>query len=447
MQAQWRAVPVLPSIALLGALWLAACGTREPAPPAGDGIDPSLPVTEPDFVEADRGDAATADAGSDDADASLDAGDTPDAAVPDGGADGGSADLASLERLLVADGRQAQLYVFDVRERKVLKTFNIDERARVYAGATGRFGYALFNGRALVIDMGLVQQGGSHFAVLQAGPIYPLTTTLGGSAPGALLAHAGKVAVFFEGDAKASVLDESSLPADFAAQTIALGAPHAGFAFPFGDATLATREQAGEIALRRFVAGDDDGSSFDCTAPDLAAVASGVAAVGCDNGVLRLSEGGSPHFLPYPTASGPTRVRARRLVGNPSRGQILAWLGDALCAIGSTMICQPVAADCIDLSFDAAGERALLLASDGSVHAFEAHTLDPLGALSVTGPVTGDDVLMAPALAAGLHAVYVSDPQTGRVHALNPTSLQLSDEFELSGAPGSLAAFSYHDPF
>ncbi|HEX6245636.1 MAG TPA: hypothetical protein VFZ61_32150, partial [Polyangiales bacterium] len=162
---------------MLGALLLSAgCDANDPAPP-GVSNDPSVredASEEPEPGEGDEADASErADSGSRDGgrDASLDAGASDagarDASVRDEGAgdaetgandasqasdsatpDGGRSvisqtELRSVERLLVADGKQATFYVLDGVGGKLLDQFALAGLGSVHAGPSGRFGFVL----------------------------------------------------------------------------------------------------------------------------------------------------------------------------------------------------------------------------------------------------------------------------------------------------------------
>jgi hypothetical protein len=374
-----------------------------------------------------------------------------DAALDDTSAAPELADSEAVERLLISDGLEPRLYAYDVPGRRLLDSFALDARAHVYAGAGGRYGYALSGAHAHVriVDMGLLQRVTAQGTERQVAPVALLGHSLSGSAPGALLAHAGRVVVFFEGDAKAEIIDESPLPTQLDTQTISLGAAHRGFALPFGAGFLATRSEAGEVVLGRYGSDGvlDDSASFDCAAPEGVALAGTALAIGCEAGVLRFDAGGPARLIAYPAAAGSPAARVRRLAAHPNQALYLAVLGEQLCAVGpSQLTCQPLGQPWLDFGFDASGKRALVLARDGSLGVFDASTLQLQGTLQVTTGVSASDELLQPQLASGRRVTYVSDPQAASVHMVDPARLSLVGRLELPGAPSKLAVFGFGAP-
>lgn len=448
-----------------GWLWAAcalsvACEDDKPAP--GVEYDPNLVedggVTAPPRPplaggggRSDAGkDAAAEDSAAGASDAGLEGGALGDAQLGDAGAQPEPGALESAERLLVADGLQQRVYAFDVPSRRLLESFAIDARARVYAGPGGRFGYVLPAGErdVRIIDMGLVQQ--SEQSSAQLVPPALLDARVSGAGPVTLLADSDWVALFFEGGARLEVLRESSLSAEQGAletQSVVPGAPHRGFGLPFDGGFLATRLEAGsQPSLARFDADGDleSGVSFDCDAPQGAALAGGVLAVGCEAGVLRLEPGGAARVIAYPDGGDPG-ARVGRLVGHPSEALYLTMLSnDSLCVVGaSALTCQPLSQLSLDFGFDASGKRALVLGADGTLRVFAADDLQPLGMLRVTGAVISTDPMVQPRLANGRRITYVSDPEAASVHMVDPASLKVTGRLELPGSPASIAVFGF----
>jgi hypothetical protein len=443
--------------AKLGAIWTAcaiwACSEGSHAPPAGEDVDPAS-ADDGGFTfdnpaaaggRADAGkDAGKPDAGQDEEaeDAQADA--APD---EDGGAPPESGSVANAERLLIADGLLARLYVYDVTRDALLDSFTIDARARVYAGSSGRYGYALRAGGVDIVDMGLTRSDTAHGSEPGLAPPALLADKLLEADPSALLAHAGQVAVFFATKPQLQVLRESQLGSSAVAPlTLDVGAPHRGFGLPFGDGFIATRGELGAVVLRRYLASGalDAASSFDCSAPEGPALRGGTLAVGCDAGVLLLDEQGAAQLVPYPTV-GPARMR--RLVAHPSRPLFLGLWGEQLCLVDSDgMRCVSSAEQGLDYAFDASGKRALLLTRDGAVRVLDADGLGLQGVVSVTSAVPASDEFLEPQLAVGLRYVYVSDPQLARVQVLDPATRELAGELQVPGAPARLAVFNFHAP-
>lgn len=397
---------------------------------------------------ADAGaDAAPQDAAPGASDAEADDGGVPDAAqAGDASSPSEPGALESAERLLIADGLAQRVYAYDVPSRRLLESFAIGARARVHAGPSGRYGYALPSEvrEVRIIDMGFVREQGS---AQRLAPAVLSNVTLAGAGPIALLAQADWVALFFGGEAELRVLRESGIPAGGdtpETEDVWLGGSHPGFGLPFDGGYLATQLEGGEVMLRRY---ENDGSldsaiSYACAAPEAAALAAGALAVGCDAGILRIAPGAEPHLIPYPDEVG--TERARRLAGHPDDALYLTVLGERLCLVGASQLsCQALAQPALDFGFDASGKRALALGSDGALRVFDAESLQPLGMVRVTSAVSSSDPLQQPHLASGRRFTYVSDPQASSVHMVDPATLALAGRLEIPGAPASLAVFGF----
>jgi hypothetical protein len=442
--------------ALIGAC-VAACADDEPAP--GVEFDPNLvfddggpppprrptPVGGGDRADAGK-DAAAQDAAPAVSDAGVDGGGQIDAASGDASAQPEPGALESAERLLIGDGLEQLVYAYDVATRSLLESFPIGARARVYAGPGARYGYVVpSEGRDVrIIDMGFVAQGSQG----RLDPVALLDARLSGATPGVLLAHSDWVALFFDGDARLEVLREQALAGDPRlpdTERLFLGAPHHGFALPFDGGFVATHvDGGGRLVLGRY---DENGTldgatDYGCAAPEGAALAAGVLAVGCVEGVLRIEPGGEASMLAYPAAAG---ARARRLVGHADEALHLTVLGDdRLCLVAASELnCQPAAEPWLDFGFDAGGKRALALDGDGVLRVFEADSLRALGMLRVSRTLSSSDPLLRPQLANGRRLTYVSDPQAASVHMVDPASLTLTGRLELPGTPASLAVFGF----
>jgi hypothetical protein len=443
-------------------LWVAcvlaaACESTEPAPgveydpnlveDAGQEMPPPPPAGGGGGADAGK-DAAAPDAAADASSSGKDAS-APDAApAGEGGSQPEPGLLESAERLLIADGLQQRVYAYDVPARRLLESFTVGAPARVYAGPGGRYGYALpSQGRSVhIFDMGFVQQG----AARALEPVAALSLRLTGTAPATLLAQGDWVALFFEGDGRLEVLRESALNAGqgtLESEGFTIGGPQHGFGLPFDGGFLATYLEGGsQLLLGSFdeIGRFESSVSFDCEAPEGAALADGVLAVGCAAGVLRIEPNAAPRVIAYPEGAGAPAGRARRLVGHPSDAKHLTVVGNSLCAMDpSALTCQALAQPALDFGFDASGKRALALGSDGALRAYDADTLQPLGTLRVTSAVITSDPLLQPQLASGRRFTYVSDPQASSVHIVDPASMRLEGRIDLQGAPASLAVFGF----
>jgi hypothetical protein len=117
------------------------------------------------------------------------------------------------ERIFYTDNSTFQSVIYDMQDRKVVLTLPYEGLARVYSGALGRYGYLVEAeyDRITIVDSGLSlkQEAGEWTEQVDKPTI--LESKVTGLAPTHFVAHDSRVAIFFDNEGKAKVLDEQSL--------------------------------------------------------------------------------------------------------------------------------------------------------------------------------------------------------------------------------------------
>lgn len=465
-----RSVSRSADLLIVGALLsLSACGSDRAAPP-GVSVDPTVVdeggedggIGEEDAASERMDSGSRSDAGVDSgrADAQTppgDAGRDADALPPEDdidaalaridGGKGELGNLASVERLLVADGRNARAYALDVADGRLLDTFTFRATPSVYSGPSGRFGYVLVPDADLmqVINMGLLADPKAESTQLTE-PVQLLSPGISATGPSSFTSLGkAEVGVFFGGSAELVAFTDDGSAVQQRAATFSAGDAHAGLVLGLGDRVLTTRSNTGSVQLTMLDAQLRSPTPFNCNQPGGGAASTGVAAVSCSEGVLRVAADASSKLIDYPQGSGNPKV-AERLVAHPSEPVFAALLADELCTVRDAFKCvaQP-SGGVVALNFDPSGKRVLVLTGDGVLHAFASDTLLKVGQLSLTAPSAALPVSERPTLANGRTQVYVSDPLAHQVYVVDATKLKHTGNLMLpsDATPTQIAVFRY----
>lgn len=453
---------------LLALAGLAACGNGKPAPGVAPGLgEPALGVDasgasvdeeeEDEEEDAGRRDAGRRDGG---ADASRDAG-VGDASAADGAVDAGSPRgdasayepglLASVERLLIADGKEPRVTALDVAERRVLETFPVAGLGSVHAGSSGRFGYVLQSGSDTVhvVDMGLSADPSSESPTL-TGPVQLLAPAVYGPKPAGFSAHGRRAFVFFEGAAQLAALFDDPRAVQGPEYLFAAGPAHQGLVLPLGERVLTTKgvgDNQAQLQLLDRALASVATPSFSCAEPAGAALGVSMAIVGCREGVLRIRVSDlSSTLIPYPASTGSNAARVTRIVSNARRDVFATTLEpeQELCVVRDAFQCVAAPSAPIDYSFDVSGKRLFALTADGILRVYDSESLNAQGELMLL-PALPVGAAERPALALGRSNLYVSDPQAGMVHIVDTAKLKRIDGVSVPGVPTHVAVFRYPD--
>lgn len=449
-----------------GLLLLGACSDE------GDGADPddmSEPVLVPDASRPDAAvtqpDATVADTDQEDArapDATQPDASDPDATQPDASAPDATQPDASVDhdeppvRLLIADSKSPKLHVVDVEQGAVIASFDTAAPARVYTGTSGLYGYATQSSADVVhvVHSGItVEPHDDHFHYLKGQPKL-LERTFPGDNPIHFVAHDPWVALFFDDEGIARLVEESSLAGAPRVLSINSGAPHHGVAVPFHDHVLVTRPEllAGQTrATPTGIAVYDDkgvasGQVFEgCISVHGEASLDHTVAFGCKDGVLAVSHGASgftSKLLANPTGTA-AGTRVGTVVAHEQWPFFIGNFGaEAIARIdvqAGTITPKAVSGPYAQFIFAGSGEHLLVLTKDGVLRLLAPSTLNESASVPVLDPV-GSDAAYAPQIAVAGHWAYVTDPSHARVHVIDLEQPGISKTIEVPGVPAKITA-------
>jgi hypothetical protein len=355
------------------------------------------------------------------------------------------AETVTATRLVVADHVSGQVAVFDARTGERLAAFDTGAPARLNEGR--HHGEVTLvqspAGRIHLLETGIRLDGHGDHADLTLSAPTVRQDVLTGPRPSYAAAGDGRLAVFFDGDGVARLLN-----ADGPAGELRANLPHHGIAFPFAarDQALTALSVAPEAAapphaIALVAANGSEVAQSPCRRFHGQARSGATIAFGCADGVLLLEAAPATfRLLPSPPGTGDRMVRS--LAGGSNWNLFLGDFGpDGLAVIdpaAGTFRTVMLPARRMHFALDAeAAERALAITEDGVLHAFG--TLDgaPLGQAAVTGRygMDGGFAVARPRLSAAGGLVAVSDPTGGRVLIVDAATLRVQREIATGGVP------------
>lgn len=369
-----------------------------------------------------------------------------------------AADDKGVWRVFVADATTPAVEVFDIATGSRLDRFSLTSPARVYAGDSGAFVYAVQGeaDRVSAIATGFsFEDHGDHADMEVAAPAL-VGDILSGTTPVHFVPHGDDIAVFFDGEGVTRVFSDQAVgKGDLAVQTYASARPHHGVASAFGDVVLISEPvKDSDAALPdwvRAVAADGTqvGAPHDCPGLHGEAGSGKLTAFGCSDGILVFSPGTegpvSKHFA-YPAELGEGRTGALRgteayemFVGNYGANKLLLIDPSAEEPFRSVEFAGPQ----IGFELDPARPKfAYALGFDGTLSEINLLGGVITRTLPVTGPYSteGGHGAVRPALAVAGETIIVSDPEAASLHLIAAESFTASGAIALEGKPASIAA-------
>jgi hypothetical protein len=346
--------------------------------------------------------------------------------------------------------------VLDAMTLEEVGDLPVDGFARLNPAGDGRHLLVSTTGGFRVLDAGTWGQAhGDHAHYWTAAPEL-LDVTYPAREPGHAVHHAGRTALFADGTGEVTVLDPAHVaePADAVVDRVALPAAHHGVAVPLSDDTLVVSAGTAEARTGIRVL-DADGAelaaSDQCPGVHGEAVAAGEAVVvGCEDGAL-VYAGGTITKVQAPDAYGRIGNQAGTdaspvVLGDyktdpdaelerPTRVSLIDTRDASL-----TLVDLPASYTFRSLARGAAGE-ALVLGTDGQLHVVDPES----GALVRSIPVIdaweepAEWQAPRPAVLALDGSVYVTDPATRSIHAVDVESGEVWKSARLDVTPNEIS--------
>lgn len=367
------------------------------------------------------------------------------------------------ERLLIVDGLNPIVRVFDVAEKKVISNFLLSAQASVYTGPSGRFAYAVQSAanQISIIDGSLVfEDHGDHQHYDKFDPIL-MDQPLYGENPIHFVSHEGYVAAFFDNEGRALMMEEGSLlQAERKMVQIKTAMPHHGVALAWANSFLVTRPEvlpgsprATPVGVDVFeLNGNPTGETFGpCVSLHGEAVGSDAVVFGCDDGVLVLrsdSGGLSSTKLINPASPDATKRRVGTLAAHEKAPYFVGNFGPNLYAEIdvelSTFVYRNAPLDYTQFTFNADGSRLLFLGKNGELAVLDTSSRNILYQGKITSVATGLDYgARDPKMAVGKKFVYITSPSSGELVVFSLETFQEMGRFPIEGEPTKLTIMDF----
>jgi hypothetical protein len=365
---------------------------------------------------------------------------------------------ADMWRLFVADHAEPVVSALDLETGALLDTFRLDAPATLYATASRAAVFAVQGAADKVVPIrtGITVDDHGEHSDLRVEPPALVDAPLTGDRPVHFVEHHGQLAVFFDGEGTARMIEERDwLDGKVTHRALAAAAPHHGVAVGFDSLTLLsvpheTDPEALPIGMQFFdAAGSPVGDLHAC--PDLhgEATSGNILAIACSTGLLIVKEQDSrPQitFLPY--AEDLADGKATTLLGGVGLQYFLGNFGpdrvvliDPAAASAFRLVDLPTrrvhfAVNPVDVRF------AYVFTEDGILRELDVVAGELTRELRVTAPYSmdGEWNLPRPRIAVAGGQIAISDPLAGAVHLVDAKSFTALRQIAVEGSPFNVIA-------
>ncbi|MEW9805166.1 zinc metallochaperone AztD [Mesorhizobium sp. ZMM04-5] len=361
-------------------------------------------------------------------------------------------------RLFVSDHEKPVVHAIDAVVGTRIATFDVTAPARLYRSEAGRTVFAVQGKGDTVaaISSGIsFGDHGDHGDIDVEAPRL-LDIRFDGKKPSHFVDHGGDIALFFDGEGKTRIFNETDvLSGKPDVREVATAAPHHGLAVAFGDHVLVTepnREAPDELPVGIRVVGRDGAMVGDVHAcPDLhgEATSGNLLAIACADRLLIVTDkGDAPDVATLRYDADLPRGKSTTLIGGRGLQYFLGNYGPS-----AVVLIDPAAEDAFRLvelptrrvhfAVDPIRAKfAYVFTEDGLLRRIDvlAGRLD--AELRLTDPYSMDGHWSdpRPRIAVAGDRIFVSDPLKGVLHAVDAASFETVEAMAIEGRPFNLVA-------
>lgn len=368
------------------------------------------------------------------------------------------ADEVTHWRLFVADHTDPVVTVMDLDAEAPVAKFNLAAPATLYTTSSGAGVYAVQGkaDRVSAIASGIaIDDHGDHGDIGVTAPVL-LPDVVTGKRPVHFVEHDGRIAIFFDDEGRAALVDEKQwLSGSPTTTDLVATAPHHGVAAPVGGFTLLTRANAEDpsaLPVGVDVFGADGKQLGDLHAcPDLhgEATSGHTLAIACATGLLLVDEAADgPAITHLPYSADLPAGKSTTLLGGVGMHYWLGNYGADRVAIIDPSADQPfrlvdLPSRRVHFAIDPEAVRyAYVFTEDGKLNRLDVvnGTID--ASISVTEPYSmdGEWSLPRPRIAVAGGEIAVTDPLKGQLHLVDAKAFAVSRTVELGGMPYNIVA-------
>lgn len=360
-------------------------------------------------------------------------------------------------RLFVGDHTDPKVTALDLETGDALGSFPLASPAALYTTHSGEAVFAVQGAGNQISAIGTgiaIDDHGDHGDIKISAPA-AIEAVVSGERPVHFVEHNGKIALFFDGTGKTSIVGEHAWidAGDVSAVEFDSGAPHHGVAAPWGDYTLIsvpnpedpTKLPIGINVLDK--AGAVVGDTHGCADLHGEASSGDILAIACAEGLLLVTGSGEPKIEKIGYEGLPTG-KATTLIGGQGLQYFLGNYGaDKVVIIepGADAVYRLVELPTRRVHFvtDPVRPRfAYIFTEDGQLRQLDVVSGELTNAVKVTEPYSmdGEWSLPRPRLAVAGDVIAVTDPNAGTVHLVDATTFKVTRDLPVEGLPYTVVA-------
>ncbi|HEY8360991.1 MAG TPA: hypothetical protein VIL30_26325 [Ramlibacter sp.] len=361
-------------------------------------------------------------------------------------------------RLFVSDHADAQVSAIDLESGEEIGSFELDGVASLYTTTSRAAVFAVQGDANTVTAIGTgieLDDHGDHGDISITEPEL-IAGAIEGNRPVHFVEHDGQIAIFFDGDGVAQIVNEQDwLEGQPVAERFSAAAPHHGVAVQLGDFLMVSEPNPldpTELPIGMQVydkGGAKVGNLHEC--PDLHGEASSgdILAIACRTGLLivkQASAGPDVRFLPY--SKDLPVGKSTTLLGGVGMQYFLGNYGADKLALIDPSVDQPYRL--VDLPtrrvhFAVNPENvkfAYIFTEDGRLRELNVLSAELTRSVQVTEPYSmdGEWSLPRPRIAFASGKIAVTDPLKGTIHIVSAESLEVERKITVDGTPFNIVA-------
>ncbi|WMT87365.1 zinc metallochaperone AztD [Pelagibacterium sp. 26DY04] len=360
------------------------------------------------------------------------------------------ADEVTLYRAFVADQAENTVSVVDLEAGEVIEAFTLEGPARLYGTSSGQTVFAVQGDNDIVqaISTGVViDDHGDHGDIEISDPSL-IDGSVEGDYPVHFVEHHGQIALFFDNEGVAKIIDESGFGTD-EPRVVSSSAPHHGVAAAYGDHVLITEphpEDPSNLPVGINVLDGDDnpiGETHACPGLHGEASSGNLLAIACETGLLLVTdsaEGPQVSHLPY--ADDLPEGKVSTLLGGVGIQYFLGNFG-----ADRVVVIDPAeeSFNLIDLPTrrvhfavdNVRPQYAYIFTEDGDLHRLNTLSGQFEGKLTLTEPYSMDGHWAdpRPRIAVAGDEILVTDPRESTIHRVDAQAFEPAGGIAVPGLP------------
>ncbi|WP_417584069.1 zinc metallochaperone AztD [Pelagibacterium sp.] len=369
--------------------------------------------------------------------------------------DAALADEVSIWRAFVSDQAQGSVSVIDLDGGKVTDTFTLQGPASLYATSGGKHVFAVQAEANIVqaIDTGIAVDDHGDHGDIEIGDPALLDVAVEGEYPVHFVEHHGQIALFFDQEGAARIVQESRFGTD-APRRVAAGEPHHGVAVAYGDHVLITEPDPEDpsnlpVGINILDANDQKlGDTYECPGLHGEASSANLLAIACDTGLLLVTDSANgPQISHLAYGEDLPEGKSSTLIGGVGIQYFLGNFGaDRVVLIdpnAPAFRLVDLPARRVHFAVDPVRPQfAYIFTEDGNLHRLNILSGELGTKLSLTAPYSMDGHWSdpRPRIAVAGNEILVTDPNASLIHRIDAVAFEPTGTVAVQGVPMNIVA-------